>query len=441
MTTKPKVAFIGLGAMGMGMALHLLDDGFVVSGYDVNPKALQILEEKGGIAASSPRNCATDASFLVCMVANAAQTEEVLFTVSTGAVFGLPSNATVILCSTVPPSFPGKVLVKFHVDLARPDVQLVDCPVSGGTVRAAQGKLTILCSGTSEALVAAGPVLDSMAETKYEIDGGLGSANKVKLVNQHLAGIHIAAAAEAMGLVASLGLSTKAFHDTVLGSTATSWMFENRVPHMLADDWTPHSALAIFVKDMGIVTTEGLVQGVPLWVASSAEQLYLLGAQMGYDREDDAGVVRVFLPKSPSLVYSAARAATSPDDPRTFELIRCLLEIVHTVAAIEALALGDSLGLSTRDLVRIISNAAGASEAFKRASSRIMAGDSTSGPNISETRCMLTDVALLAKKLRYPLHLAATALNLYDLALVRGLGSQGVDFHGRDSGKSPWIRT
>ncbi|KAL2786770.1 NAD binding domain of 6-phosphogluconate dehydrogenase-domain-containing protein [Aspergillus keveii] len=386
MTAKPKIAFIGLGAMGLGMALHLLEDGYTVSGFDVNPTSLQTLKAKGGIASSSPRECAADASFLICMVAKAAQTDEILFADSTGAAFGLQRNATVILCSTVPPAFPATVAERFRVGFARPDIRVVDCPVSGGTVRAAQGTLTILCSGSPEALELSEPILASLSETRYIIAGGLGSANRVKLVNQHLAGVHIAAAAEAMGLVASLGLNTQAFHDEVLGSKATSWMFENRVPHMLADDWTPHSALGIFVKDMGIVTTEGLNQNIPLWLASSAEQLYLLGAQMGYDREDDSGVVRVFAPKSPSLVSTLTQTARNPGDTKMFEHVKGMLEIVHTVAAIEALALGESLGLSVGELVSIIANAAGASEAFRAVAPLVVAGDFKSGPTIVETR-------------------------------------------------------
>ncbi|KAJ0417800.1 NAD binding domain of 6-phosphogluconate dehydrogenase-domain-containing protein [Aspergillus carlsbadensis] len=386
MTPNPKIAFIGLGAMGLGMALHLLEEGYIVSGFDVNPKSLEALTQKGGIASTSPRDCAVDASFLICMVANAAQTDEVLFADSTGGVFGLPKNATVILCSTVPPAFPRTVEERFRDAFARPDIGVIDCPVSGGTVRAAQGTLTILSSGAPEALQTAEPILNSISSTQYVINGGLGSANKVKLVNQHLAGVHIAAAAEAMGLIASLGLNTKAFHDDVIGGAATSWMFENRVPHMLADDWTAYSALGIFVKDMGIVTTEGLNQNIPLWLASSAEQLYLLGAQMGYDREDDSGVVRVFLPKSPPLVSTLSQTARDPDDATMFEQVKSMLEIVHTVAAIEALALGDSLGLSAGELVSIISNAAGASEAFRAVAPLVVVGDFSSGPTIAETR-------------------------------------------------------
>lgn len=250
MAMKPKIAFIGLGAMGMGMAVHLIQDGFRVSGYDINPMALETLIAMGGIAAPSPRDCVQHASFLICMVSNSRQAPNALFAKSTVAVFGLAQNAIVILCSTVAPNFPKEVLRDILQHFQRPDIQLIDCPVSGGTIRAAQGTLTILSSGSAGALNKAQPILESMSEKVYRIEGGLGAANKVKLINQHLAGVHIDVSAEAMGLAATLGLNTKDFYETVLGSSAQSWMFENRVPHMLSNDWTPHSALNIFVKDM-----------------------------------------------------------------------------------------------------------------------------------------------------------------------------------------------
>jgi len=250
MASKTKIAFIGLGAMGMGMATHLLEDGFVVTGFDVNPMALEKLLAMGGTAAESPRECVQKASFVICMVANSKQIEDAFFAESMGAVFGLSSNAIVILCSTVAPRFPVQMLERIHQDFQRSDVQLLDCPVSGGTIRAARGTLTILSSGPIDVLNIAQPLLTSMSENLYEIEGGLGAANKVKLVNQHLAGVHIAVSAEAMGLAATLGVNTKEIYEMALKSPAWSWMFENRVPHMLSDDWTPHSAISIFVKDM-----------------------------------------------------------------------------------------------------------------------------------------------------------------------------------------------
>ncbi|CAG8230356.1 unnamed protein product [Penicillium salamii] len=424
MASKPQVAFIGLGAMGIGMAIHLLDDGFAVTGFDVNPMALEKLLAMGGTAASSPRECAQGASFTVCMVANSTQTEDAFFAESTGAVFGLTQNTVVILCSTVAPGFPVKILDRFHREFRRPDIQLVDCPVSGGTIRAAQGLLTILSSGRSDVLRTAQPILKSMSENLYEIEGGLGAANKVKLINQHLAGVHIAASAEAMGLAATLGLNTKDFYDTVVKSPACSWMFKNRVPHMLLNDWTPHSAISIFVKDMRIVTPEGLLQDFPLYIASATERLYQYAARIGYERDDDASLVRIFLAQTPSLV-SEATHMRNPQSSHSSELICGLLETVHTLAAVEALALGNKLGIPTSTLSSIISNAAGASESFKKVATTIMAGDIVSGCTITQTRDMLKEVINLAQAHSYPLQITATTFQLLQQAVIYGLGGEG----------------
>ncbi|KAJ5409006.1 hypothetical protein N7509_002889 [Penicillium cosmopolitanum] len=424
MASKPKVAFIGLGAMGMGMAIHLLEDSFAVTGFDVNPMALEKLLAMGGASATSPKECAQGASFVICMVANSTQTEDAFFADSTGAVFGMEQNATVMLCSTVAPGFPGEILDRIHQVFQRPDIRLLDCPVSGGTIRAARGMLTILSSGPTDVLNTAQPILKSMSENLYEIEGGLGAANKVKLINQHLAGVHIAVSAEAMGLAATLKLNTKEFYETVLKSPACSWMFENRVPHMLSNDWTPHSAISIFVKDMRIVTSEGLLQDFPLYIASATERLYQYAACMGYEKDDDASLVRTFLAQNPSLVSESTRIQ-SPDSSRPSELICRLLETVHTLAAVEALALGNKLGISTSTLAPIISNAAGASESFKKVAPCIVAGDPLSGYTITQTRDMLKEVITLAQVHNYPLQLAATTFQLLQQAVTYGLGGEG----------------
>jgi 3-hydroxyisobutyrate dehydrogenase-like beta-hydroxyacid dehydrogenase len=130
------------------------------------------------------------------------------------------------------------------------DVFLIDSPVSGGTVRAAQGKLTILASGSEKALKYGQAILSLMSEQLYIIPGEIGAASNVKMINQLLAGTHIAAAAEAMGLAAKAGLNTRQVYDIIVNAAGNSWMFENRVPHMLDNDLTPYSALDIFVKDM-----------------------------------------------------------------------------------------------------------------------------------------------------------------------------------------------
>ncbi|QMW38874.1 hypothetical protein G4B11_002110 [Aspergillus flavus] len=424
-STNIKVAFVGLGAMGLGMAIHLLGDGFPVTGFDINPMSLETLLAMGGTAASSPRECVYDASFFICMVANSKQIEQVFFTKLTGAVFGLKKAAVIILCSTTAPGFPQEVLDQIHRRFSRPDINLVDCPVSGGTLRAAQGTLTIMSSGAHDALRLAQPILQSLSQTLYTIEGGLGSANKVKLINQHLAGVHIAIAAEAMGLAATMGLNTKRFYETVLKSPAHSWMFENRMPLMLSNDWSPHSALGIFVKDMRIVTSEGLRKNFPLYIAPAAERLYQFVARAGYEKEDDSGLVRIFIPQDLSLISKAAHQEShAADHEHKSNLIIQMLDIVHGVAAVEALTLGVKLGLSIKALTSMISNAAGASRSFEVVATTMMGGQRTSIRTLAQSRDILQQATILAQVYNYPLQITATTLQLLQQAVARGLGEE-----------------
>uniref|UniRef100_A0A7N0V1W7 Ketose-bisphosphate aldolase class-II family protein n=1 Tax=Kalanchoe fedtschenkoi TaxID=63787 RepID=A0A7N0V1W7_KALFE len=289
--TVKRIGFIGLGAMGFGMATHLLKSNFSVIGYDVYQPSLSRFASAGGLTASSPAQASEDIDVLVVMVTNEAQAESVLYG-DDGAVKALPSGASIILSSTVSPVFVAQL--EQRLQSGKKDLKLVDAPVSGGVARASMGTLTIMASGTDEALKNTGSVLSALSEKLYIIRGGCGAGSSVKMVNQLLAGVHIASSAEAMAFGARLGLNTRKLFEAITRSGGTSWMFENRVPHMLDNDYTPHSALDIFVKDLGIVSKECSLHKVPLHVATVAHQLFLSGSASGWGRIDDAGVVKVY---------------------------------------------------------------------------------------------------------------------------------------------------
>jgi 3-hydroxyisobutyrate dehydrogenase-like beta-hydroxyacid dehydrogenase len=170
-----------------------------------------------------------------------------LYALTTKSV--LPLNASIIICSTVSSAYLTEIRSRLDC-IGRNDISLVDSPVSGGTVRAAKGTLTILVSASPDALRQHKGILSDLSEKLFIIPGGIGAASNVKMVNQLLAGVHIAAAAEAMGLAVRMGLNTRRVYEIIVNAAGNSWMFENRVPHMLDNDWTPQSALDIFVKDM-----------------------------------------------------------------------------------------------------------------------------------------------------------------------------------------------
>ena len=290
--TKPNgktVGIVGLGSMGLGTALALVDAGFDVRGYDVDETARGRLAAGGGTACASASEAAMDVPLLILMVVNAAQCEDVLFG-GGGAADALAPNAVVMLCVTVPASFTESLAER----LAGRGIQLLDAPVSGGPAKARQGALSIMAAGAPSTFERAALALGAMAETVHRLGDAPGMGSKVKTINQLLAGVHIAAACEAMALGIRMGADPEALYKVISQSAGASWMFNNRVPHILAGDYQPLSAVNIFVKDLGIVLGSGRDANFPLPLTATAHQMFQMAAAAGYGRDDDASVIRVF---------------------------------------------------------------------------------------------------------------------------------------------------
>lgn len=283
------IGMIGLGAMGAGMAGCLLRAGFAVRGYDVRAEAGAALAAAGGSAASSPAAAARDAGLLVLMVVNAAQAETVLFGPD-GAAAALAPGAVVILSSTVPAAAARALAER----VSAAGLLFLDAPVSGGVVGAESGRLTFMASGPPAAFARAEAALAAMGGKVYRLGDAPGLGSTVKAVNQLLAGVHIASAAEAMAFGVRAGADPRTLFEIISHSAGNSWMFGDRVPHMLDGDYTPRSAVDIFVKDLGLVLDAGRELRFPLPQAAVAHQLFLMAAAAGLGREDDAAVVKIF---------------------------------------------------------------------------------------------------------------------------------------------------
>lgn len=284
-----KVGVIGLGSMGSGMAAALTRAGFAVAGFDVVSANAGRLAEAGGTLAATPADAARDADAVVSVVVNAAQTEAILFGES-GCAGAMRPGSVFISCATMAPDAARALAARLEPS----GVHYLDAPISGGAARAAEGKLTILASGSKPAFAAARPVLDAMAATLHELGDEPGLGAGFKMVNQLLAGVHIAAACEAMAFGAALGLDLRRLYEVITGSAGNSWMFENRVPHILDNDYAPRSAVSIFTKDLGIVLDMARAGTMPVPMASSALQLFLMTAAAGMAGDDDASVARLF---------------------------------------------------------------------------------------------------------------------------------------------------
>ncbi len=293
------VGVIGLGAMGAGMAGSLARAGFKPFVFDVRAEQTAKLVELGARAASSAADLAKKCDVIVCVVINAQQTEDVLF--GSGYVAqSMRAGSAFVMCSTVAPQFAQSLEERLNAM----QLHFLDAPISGGAAKAANGQMTMMTAGKGDVYALCDPFLQAMAAKVYKLGQQAGNGSKVKIINQLLAGVHIAAAAEAMALGLREGVEADQLYEVITNSAGNSWMFENRMPHVLKADYTPLSAVDIFVKDLGLVLDTARSSKFPLPLASTAHQMFMQASSAGFGKEDDSAVIKIFpgieLPKAKS---------------------------------------------------------------------------------------------------------------------------------------------
>jgi len=283
------VGVIGLGAMGSGIAGALRRAGYEVHVFDVRREAADAFAQDGGTACANAAQLAAACEVVVSVVVNAAQTEQALFG-DGGAVAAMRPGSAIVMCSTVDPNWS----IALEARLADRGLLYLDAPISGGAAKAASGELTMMTSGRPEAYAKCQPVLDAMSARVYKLGDRAGAGSKVKTIHQLLAGVHIAAAAEAMALGLREGVDPQALYEVITHSAGNSWMFGNRMAHVLAGDYAPLSSVDIFVKDLGLVLDLARTSKFPLPLASTAHQMFMQASTAGFAKEDDSAVIKIF---------------------------------------------------------------------------------------------------------------------------------------------------
>ena len=285
-----RACVVGLGSMGMGAARSCLAAGLATYGADLNPAACQALTEAGAVAAGPDASAfAGELDAVLLLVVNAAQCRAVLLG-ENGLARKLRPGTGVMVSATISAA-DSRALA---AELEAMGLLMLDAPVSGGAAKAAAGQMTVMASGPKQAFDRLRPVLDAVAGKVYEIGDEIGLGATVKIIHQLLAGVHIAAGAEAMALAAKAGIPLGTMYEVVTNAAGNSWMFENRMKHVVDGDYTPHSAVDIFVKDLRLVTETALSLGFPLPLASTAYTMFANASNAGHGREDDAAVIKTF---------------------------------------------------------------------------------------------------------------------------------------------------
>lgn len=284
-----KAGVIGIGAMGMGVAKRLLARGFEVHVRDIRPEAEAQARSAGAVVGPSPEAVARACPVVVTLVVDAAQTEEVVFGAD-GVAAGMRPGGVLVMCSTVSPSFAGPLAER----LAPRAIRVLDAPVSGGPARALDGTMSMMIGGDAEAFQAARAVLEAISGKRFLVGPRTGDGSKMKLVNNLMAGINLAAACEGMVFGLKLGLDPRTIFDVACASSGASWAFADRMPRVLAGDYSTRAAVDILAKDLGLALETGAAARALLPIGAAARQAFLATSALGFGGEDDAAVVKYY---------------------------------------------------------------------------------------------------------------------------------------------------
>jgi 3-hydroxyisobutyrate dehydrogenase len=287
-TARPRIAFLGLGIMGAGMAGRLLDAGFPLTVYNRSAERSRALEARGAIVADSPRAAASEADIVFSMVADDAASRA-MWDGDRGALAGARRGSILVECSTLTV---GRVR-ELADAAARAGCTFVDAPVTGSKMQSAAGELLFLVGAEDDALARIRPALEAMGKTIIHL-GPVGSGALVKLINNFLCGVQAASLAEAIAVIERSELERDRTVQAIVNGSPGSPVMKTLASRILADDFSPNFYLHLLVKDMGYAIAEGESRGVPMKTAATALEV-LRGAMAHGDGDRDmAAVVQQF---------------------------------------------------------------------------------------------------------------------------------------------------
>ena len=273
--------------MGGGVVQSLCRSGVSTFARDIRPEAQDTAAAHGATPCASPAELASKCDAVILLVVDAEQIDTVLFG-RDGAAPVLTPDSIVIASSTVDPAFAASLAPR----LADYRVALLDAPVSGGPAKAAAGTMTMMVSGDESAFARAQPVLAAITGKLFALGPCAGNASAMKIVNNLLAGVNLAAAAEAMALAIRAGLDPRQVYDVVSASSGGSWIWGDRITRALEGDYAPRAATKILTKDVGIAAAFAARLGVDAPFAHAAHAAFLDALAFGYGDEDDAAIVK-----------------------------------------------------------------------------------------------------------------------------------------------------
>jgi 3-hydroxyisobutyrate dehydrogenase-like beta-hydroxyacid dehydrogenase len=283
-----RVGIVGLGDMGIGMAGNIQKNGFELTGYDLREERLQELARLGGNPAANCREVAENSDVVFVMVLNGQQVQEVVCGES-GLLAGFKPGATIIVTATINPAE-----VK---DLAGPvaekGIQLIDSPVSGGKSGADSGTLTLMTAGPKAVFEDSKAVLEAVGQNIYHVGEEIGMGQTIKAALQALIGASFTAIFESLVLGVKAGVKAEVLYEVFGASGVSSPLFKNAAKLIMERKFKgTGSHIGTMYKDLGISMNMAKENGVAMFTASAAYELFRAGISL-YPDEDNWSIVKL----------------------------------------------------------------------------------------------------------------------------------------------------
>jgi 3-hydroxyisobutyrate dehydrogenase len=286
---EQRAAIVGVGNMGGGMAARLLDRGWQVAVCDLVPEKVRALVRLGAVAAPTPRAAAAGAGVLVVCVVDAQQTQDVLFG-REGAAEALAPGRAVLLCPTIAPAD----VERLAASLAERGLDAIDAPMSGGPARARDGSMSLMVACPDAAFEGNRALLETLAARRFRVGSRCGDGARTKLVNNLLAAINLAGAAEALALAERLGLDAARTLDVIEQSSGQSWIGSDRMRRALAGDYAPRAHVTLLQKDSRLALEAARGAGFAARLGPAAHEAFNRSVAAGDAGLDDAALFKLF---------------------------------------------------------------------------------------------------------------------------------------------------
>jgi L-threonate 2-dehydrogenase len=285
---KPTIGMVGVGNMGGAMAAHLLEQRWPVQVCDIDAAKVRNIEALGATVRSDAAQAAAGCGALIVCVVDAGQTRDVLFGRG-GAAIAMQPRQAVLLCPTIAPQDVEDIAAR----LAERGIAAIDAPMSGGPARARDGSMSLMVACDDADFERQRALIEALSRNVFRISQRPGDGARTKLVNNLLAGINLAGAAEAMAMAQHMGLDLARTLDVIEQSSGQSWIGSDRMRRAIAGDYEPRAHVTLLQKDTRLAVEAAGAAGFSGPLGPAARDVFARAAAAGLADQDDGALFKL----------------------------------------------------------------------------------------------------------------------------------------------------